>query len=92
MPQTPKPAQSAAPATVADAVTALQSEGWKNLGCFPISRAHTSYLFIRRRDPADLHETPVEFWLSDSTLAEVSQLPTLAEFQQAAPDAEQRNG
>ena len=87
MPQTPKPLTPAAPATVGDAITMLQSEGWKNLGFYT-----GSYLFIRRRDPSDLHEMPVEFWLSDSTLAKVSQLPTLAEFQQAAPGAEQRNG
>lgn len=87
MPQTPKPLTPEAPATVGDAITALQSEGWKNLGFYT-----GSYLFIRRRDPSDRHERPVEFWLSDSTLSEVSQLPTLAEFQQADPDAEQRNG
>ena len=92
MPQTPKPAPSAAPATLADAVTALQSAGWKNLGYFAISCSHTSYLFIRRRDPANLHEKPAEFWLSSRTLADVPRLPTLAEFQQAAPDAEQHNG
>lgn len=81
-----KPTTPAAPATIGDAITMLQSEGWKNLGFYT-----GSYLFIRRRDPSNLHETPVEFWLDDSTLAEVSQLPTLAEFQQAAPDAEQSN-
>jgi len=87
MPQTPKPSSPAAPTTIGDAITVLQSEGWKNLGFYT-----GSCLFIRRRNPVDLHETPVEFWLSDSTLADVSQLPTRAEFQQAAPDAEQRNG
>ena len=83
---TPKPTTPAAPATVRDAITVLQSEGWKNLGYYT-----DSFLFIRRRNPSDLHEKPIEFWLNDSTLADVSQLPTLAEFQQAAPDAEQSN-
>jgi hypothetical protein len=83
--QTPKPVPPSAPATIADAVAVLQSEGWKNLGYFAISRSHTSYLFIRRRDPANPHEKPAEFWLSSRTLVDVLRLPTLAEFQQGAP-------
>jgi hypothetical protein len=78
------------PLLIDDVFRLLTAEGWRLIGHVPGPAG--GVLWIRRRNENDFHEKPVEFVLNEATLADVPQLPTLAEFQQAAPDAEQGNG
>jgi hypothetical protein len=79
-----------APFTIAEAFRLLMAAGWRVIAHIPGPAG--GFLWVRRQNENDFHEKPVEFVLNEATLAGVLQLPTLAEFQQAAPDAEQGNG
>jgi hypothetical protein len=70
----------APPFTIAEAFRLLMAAGWRMIAHTPGTAG--GFLWVRRRNESDFHEKPVEFVLNEATLAEVPQLPTLAEFQQ----------